>query len=134
MVSIIARYHDGTSCKQNTTLPVIRTLTGILFGAKEAHVLAKVCQSRERPGILCRPDGGGGTRGGRLCLGVMHQTNCDAIRQTEGPKISPIGIALYRRRQERKVGRRRLAGAAVSGGIFGAHGGRAYADAARSTS
>ena len=122
MVSLIARCE---SRKQSTTLLVIRALTGILLGAKEAHVLAEVCQSRERPGILCRPDCSGGTSGGRLGLGVVNETNCYPVRETEGPKISPVGISLDRRRQERKVGRCRFPGAAVSGGIFGAHGGRA---------
>ena len=125
MVSLIARCELQTK-HHFTTLLVIRALTGILLGAKEAHVLAEVCQSRELPGILRRPDCSGGPSGGRLGLGVVNETNCYPVRQTEGPKIPPVGIALDRRRQERKAWRCLVPGAAVSGGIFGAHGGRAF--------
>ena len=79
-------------------------------------MLAEMSQPRQRAGVVRRPGCDGGPRSSGLGLGVMDEANGDSIRETEGPKISPIGLTLDRCREERK--------ASVGAGIGGRHGGR----------
>ena len=76
-------------------------------------MLAEMSQPRQRAGVVRRPGCDGGPRSSGLGLGVMDEANGDSIRETEGPKISPIGLTLDRCREERK--------ASVGAGIGGRH-------------
>ena len=81
-------------------------------------MFAEMSQPRQGAGVVRRPgcDSRAGSR--RLGLRVMNKADGHAVRETEGPEISPIGIALDRCREERK--------ASVGAGIGGRHGGRSF--------
>ena len=94
-------------------------------------MFAEMSQPRQRAGVVRRPCCDCGPRSSGLGLGVMDEADGHAVREAEGPKISPIGLTLDRCREERKVGRWRRLGASVGSGIGGRHGGRSFMESER---